>query len=567
MRSILRTIFSTLLCLALLLFSACAFAAPGKDLARQMDPSGWNLSPRAEHLYYYLILTSALADDNAEEITIALAALLRLDPSLAVYQDSATILFSRGEFAETRATALEGLGKFPEDNLLTLILSAAYSEMDQTAEAIALLEKHSANNSTDKDAIQELIRLYINSDQLEKAAALLSRLPGTDLSVEAELFRAGVLGTVGRNAEAHAILRGLLKKEPDNFEIWLELAYLYEREEKPIDAIKAYRKIAEILPESPELHFRLATLYIEQKKPAEAMQALGATALSPQMSIQASMRFAEAGFHKEAEQALAQAGEAGGDPEQLALITSMLRQESGAPSPEALAPLDRIAPASPFHAAALQQRARIHFDAKEYEKAHAAARDGRKQYPDQKEFWGMEAYALLKQDKFTEAIALLRKSLKQYPDNPELLFALGSVLHEADKKDEAMQIMERILILDPNHYQAQNYVGYTLADDNRDLDRALALISAAHEQRPDADYIVDSLAWVQYRLGYFDLAWENITRCIKLGGDDAIIWEHYGDIALALGKKDEAIKGYTEAIARKPNNIEALREKLAPLQQ
>jgi len=571
-----RAAFAVLLCLGLLLFSSCASAAnkaggksaeSGKVLARKIDPSAWKLSPEAELLYYYLVLTSAIADDSREEITLALEALLKLDPSLEVYQDSATIMLSRGEFAKARQTALEGLDKFPGDSLLTLLLSAAYSEAGQTSEAIQLLEKYVADNAADKEAMQELVRLYINNGQEEKAGTLFSRLPETDMSADAELFRAGVLGTVGRNAEAQAILDELLEKDPKNFEAWLELAYLHEREKRPEEAIKTYRKAAEIMPDNVELHFRLATLYIEQKKPAEAMQALNAVLFSPQMGIQASLRFAEAGFYKEAQEVLNKAGEAGGDPDQLALVASMLLQESGANPLEGLAPLERITPASPFYPAALQQKARIYIAAGEYAKAHAVALDGRKQFPDQKELWGLEAYALIKQKKIGDAEALLHKGLKQYPDDEELLFTLGSVQDEAGKKDEAMKTMERILKLNPSNYQALNYVGYTLAETGRDLNRALALITAALKQRPDADYIVDSLAWAQYRLGHFEQAWESIARCITLGGDDATMWEHYGDIALALGKKDEAIKGYTEAIVRKPDNIEAVRKKLAALKK
>ena len=57
------------------------------------------------------------------------------------------------------------------------------------------------------------------------------------------------------------------------------------------------------------------------------------------------------------------------------------------------------------------------------------------------------------------------------------------------------------------------------------------------------------------------------ARINSLGGDDPTIWEHYGDIARAMGKREEAIKGYTEAIARKPANIGEVRKKLSDLQK
>ena len=564
------------LCLGLILFGACARAAdktdnmPGpsaRELARQIDPSAWKLSPEALHLYYYLVLTEAISEDSREEIAIALEALLKLDPSLEVYQDSASIMLSRGEFTKAQTTALAGLKKFPSDNLLTLILSATYSETGKTPEAIKLLEKHITDNAEDKEAMQELVRLYINSGQEEKAGTLFSRLPKTDMSPEAELFRAGVLTTVGRTDEARTILRDLLKKDPGNADVWLELGFLHEREKETDEALEAYRKAAGLMPDNAELQLRLASLYLDQKKPDKAMRALNAAPFTPQLGIQAALRFADAGYHKEAETLLEKAGQAGGDPDQLALILSMLLQENAKNPLDGLAPLERIKPSSELYPAVLQQKARLYMAAGDYAKAYGVALDGRKRYPEHKELWGLEAYALIRQKKIGEAETLLEQSLKQYPDDEELLFSLGSVQDESGKKAQAMRTMERILTLSPDNYQALNYVGYTLADENRDLQRALSLITAAHEQRPDADYIVDSLAWVQFRLGRFAEAWESIARCIKLGGDDAAIWEHYGDIALALGKKKEALKGYTESILRKPENIDDVRKKLAALKK
>ena len=561
-----------MLCLTLPRTAAAAAQSAGstensRELSRQVDPSDWRLSPEAELLYYYLVLADGIADNSQPVISLALQGLLKLDPSLEVYQDSATIMLARRDYDSARKTALAGLKKYPGDNVLTLLLSAAYSESGDLAKAVDLLEKHVTDNAADKEAMQELVRLYINMGAEEKAAALFSRLPKTDTSAEAELFRAGVLATVGRIAEARTILQDLLEKEPDLFEAWLELAYLHEQDKKPEEAIKAYGKAAEIMPDNPDLQYRIAALYIGLEKPDKALEALDSAEITPQICIQAALRFADGGYYAEAEQMLDRAGKNGGNPEQLALILSMLKQENAKDPLEGLPPLDAIKPSSDLYPSALQQKARIYIAAGDYAKACSVARDGRKQFPDQKELWGLEAYALVKQKKIGDAEGLLAQSLEKYPDDEELLFSLGSVQDEAGKKSEAMQTMERILLISPNNYQALNYVGYTLAEEDKDLNRALSLITAALERRPDADYIVDSLAWVQYRLGRFDEAWESIRRCISLGGDDATMWEHYGDIALALGKKDEAAEGYTESILRKPENIDEVRKKLAALKK
>ena len=285
------------------------------------------------------------------------------------------------------------------------------------------------------------------------------------------------------------------------------------------------------------------------------------------MLVQAALRLADGQYFTEAETVLGQAAKNGANPDEVSLFLSVIKQESAKDPLVGLEPLESIPPSSPLYPAALQQKARIYLQAKQYDKAHAVAVDARKRFPDNKELWGLEAYALVKLNKSAEAEKTLKKALERYPGDEELLFTLGSVQDEAGKKDEAMKTMEGIIAVNPKHFQALNYVGYTLAEKNTDLKRSLSLITAALEQNPDADYIVDSLAWVNYRLGNMEEAWKAITRCISLGGDDPTIWEHYGDIARAMGKREEAIKGYTEAIARKPANIGEVRKKLSDLQK
>lgn len=55
-----------------------------------------------------------------------------------------------------------------------------------------------------------------------------------------------------------------------------------------------------------------------------------------------------------------------------------------------------------------------------------------------------------------------------------------------------------------------NYIGYTLAEENRDLPRALKLLNRAIELSPDTDYMLDSLAWAYYRSGEYAKAWDFI---------------------------------------------------------
>ena len=538
-----------------------------EDVARQMDPSAWKLSPEAEHLYYYLVLSDGLIENSRITIDTALKGLLKIDPSLPVFQDGATIFLSRGEFNEAENIAQQGLKRFPGDTLLTLLLAGAYSENGQETKAMGLLEDHLKQHPGQREVIEELVRLYLKDGQREKAADMLSSMPEGDQTTEAVLFRAKVLSSLGRSSEALEILRRLVEKEPDSYEGWIEIGLLHHRNKNLEDSVKAFEKAAEISPDTPELWFRIALIQIERKLPDNALKALDNISESPDLLVQAALRLADGQYFKEAETTLDRAAKSGANPDEVSLFLSVIKQESAKDPLAGLEPLESIPPSSPLYPNVLQQKGRIYLQAKQYDKAYAVASDGRKRFPDAKELWGLEAYALVKLGKNAEAEKLLKKALERYSGDEDMLFTLGTVQDEAGKKDEAVKTMEAILAINPKNYQALNYIGYTLAEKNTDLKRALELITSALEQNPDADFIVDSLAWVHYRLGNLEEAWTAINRCISLGGDDPAIWEHYGDIAKAMGKREEAVKGYTEAIARKPANIADVRKKLSDVQK
>jgi len=536
-----------------------------RELARQVDPSPWTLSTEARHLYYYLLLSEGMSSDSADLIQVALAGLLKLDPSLPVYQDGTTILLARGNFEAAEKIALEGLQRFPDDSLLTLMLSGVYSENGQVPQAIRILEKF-LNKKQSAEITEELVRLYLNEGMTEKASDLLGTMPDKPQNVESELFRARVLISVGRTDEARTLLNKLTTEDPEFFDAWVELGYIAEKEKNSDEAIKAYRKAISIMPDNPDVYFRVASLQILIKQADDAVKTMLDASAPPGLYIQAALRFANGKHYKQASLMLTRAAAAGANPDEIALFASMFKQESAKDPLEGLPMLDSISPQSSLYSSALQQKIRIYLQAKDFAKAHQIARDSRELFPERREIWGLEAFALVKLKEGPEAERLLKEALVRYPDDEQLMFSLGVVQDEAGKKKEAMETMERIIGQNLRHFQALNYIGYSLAENNRDLDRAHKLILTALEESPDADYILDSLAWVLFRLGKLQESWTTINRCIELGGDEATIWEHYGDIASAMSKYDEARKGYAEALLREPQDVDGLRKKLTNLQ-
>jgi tetratricopeptide (TPR) repeat protein len=114
------------------------------------------------------------------------------------------------------------------------------------------------------------------------------------------------------------------------------------------------------------------------------------------------------------------------------------------------------------------------------------------------------------------AIQELVASIKNYPKNGALIFALAVLYDAYGKKDEALKAMEDLAIIDPDNAEVLNYIGYTYADKGVDLKKARTLLSKALKLSPDDPYIIDSIAWLNYKEGNIDSAKKQTDKAIEL---------------------------------------------------
>ena len=89
-------------------------------------------------------------------------------------------------------------------------------------------------------------------------------------------------------------------------------------------------------------------------------------------------------------------------------------------------------------------------------------------------------------------------------------------MYERQKKyDKAEEAFHKVLADDPKNAMALNYLGYMLADRGTRLDEALGYIRRAVALDPQNGAYLDSLGWVYYKMGNYDLAEENLRRRVR----------------------------------------------------
>ena len=178
------------------------------------------------------------------------------------------------------------------------------------------------------------------------------------------------------------------------------------------------------------------------------------------------------------------------------------------------------------------------------------------------------ASLFMEQDQMQKGYSILDTAIEEYPDNPNIYFEYGLLLEQDGKQEQAIKSMEKVIELDPDHAEALNYIGYTWADNNINLERALQYIQKAMELKPGNGYIQDSLGWVYFRLGELARAKLEIMKALDLEPTDPHIYDHLGDIYREQGETEKAREAdrKAEELFPRQEQKKRMQEKLNALQ-
>ena len=165
----------------------------------------------------------------------------------------------------------------------------------------------------------------------------------------------------------------------------------------------------------------------------------------------------------------------------------------------------------------------------------------------------MEANVLMDEGFLDEAGTVLNNAVGAFPNNIQLLF-LRSVYSQEINDLTTMEVdLRKIIQLNPNSPVAYNSLGYYLADRSDRIEEAYELIQRAVELAPNDPAIIDSLGWVQYRLGLYDEARQNLDKAYELYPDHEVA-AHLGEVLWVMGEKSAARAVWRKALESQPDS-------------
>lgn len=175
----------------------------------------------------------------------------------------------------------------------------------------------------------------------------------------------------------------------------------------------------------------------------------------------------------------------------------------------------------------------------------------------------VEAQILRDAGRNQEAFKLMQDGVKRFPDNMDFLYDYALMAEKLGKVDVMEKSLRQVMAKVPDNQHAYNALGYSLAERNVRLKEAHELIQKALGMAPNDPFIMDSMGWVQYRMGNLTEAEAHLRKAYSLRSDPEIA-VHLGEVLWKKGQQEDARKLWREAKAKDPKN-DALKSTLTRL--
>jgi tetratricopeptide (TPR) repeat protein len=172
--------------------------------------------------------------------------------------------------------------------------------------------------------------------------------------------------------------------------------------------------------------------------------------------------------------------------------------------------------------------------------------------PDNGLAWNQRGLALMRLNRFEDALASYDRALAVWRDHAEAWCNRGAALHELKRFDEALASYDCALALQPRYAEALCYRGASLRQLKR-TEEALASCDNALAIQPDYASALWNRGDLLAELKRFDEALLSYDRASACGQDSADLHYNRGTALLELKRFDEALVSFDHALARSPD--------------
>jgi len=520
-----------------------------------LDKSGSNAQRVGDALVHLQRAYRLRPDDLASGLTVA-----QIMMSQNRNEDAATVL----------GALLEGS---PDNRAINFSYAQVLTKLGRGNESRPFYEKVLLSDPGFGPAISQLVDIYEKSNEFRKAAEVINPLIELDpLNIELQRQQGLYYLRAGQSEKARQRFDAAVKADPKEPRSRYFLAEALSDLGELKQAEVIFRDLMKEKAADPELLISLGMNLAAQRRFDEAEELFTAlandTRVTEQVRRSAKTQMATIEHQRgNYDLALSKALEiinGAGQPTYQAIAIALDIHRRREAWKEGLALLNPLAAKYPTDTIIQTRLAEFLLRAKDprgVEAANALRKTGRREA-----ITVAELYAQL--ERYDESARVLLELSKEKAGDIDVLFQLGSVYERAKKVKDAEAIFLSILELEDDHAPTLNYLGYMWADRGENLQRAAEMLTTAVQIEPRNGAYLDSLGWVHYRLGNFELAERHLLDAAGLVPRDPTIQEHLGDLFAKRGEYPKALERYREALKLEPQDDEEkkLKTKIAELE-
>jgi tetratricopeptide (TPR) repeat protein len=301
---------------------------------------------------------------------------------------------------------------------------------------------------------------------------------------------------------AEPLLKKVVDADPNNFQAWFDLGFVYNALGNASDSIAAYRKSVAAKPDVFESNLNLGLMLAKAGQPDAEQFLRAATTLKPTANVDEG--------HARAWLSLAHVLENNKPEEAISAYKQAAALDSKDPEPHLAAGL------------LLEKDNRFADAEQEYKQALALD-------PTSSDALTGMANVYMRGQRYAEADPILRKIITMHPEDASARMQLARILLVLGKNDDAVAQLKELLKLDPGNSLAQADLG-DLYLQNKKYDEAEALFRSMLAVHPESAQLHHYLGVALLKqLKYADAQQEFLTA-VKLKPD---FGEAYGDLATA----------------------------------
>ena len=479
------------------------------------------------------------------------------------------------EAMEQAKLALEIDSKQVEAHML---LGGLYSALRMYTEALTSYHKVLLIEPDNMEAPMFIGALYAEQKKYPEALAAFEKLAKNKEAKSTHLahYYAGriylEMGKADSKEKAEKAFKNSLAEKPEFVDALLALGNLYEQSGRRETAKKEYAKYQESSGPDASVAEALGRIYMEDEDFDKAYDQFEAIeARDPDdLNVKVKMAFIliEKKQFQEAivklEDILARAPDSDKIRFYLGAVYEEIKEYKGA-----ISHFNRIPPGSSYHAEAVIHSAYLNKVNGDYEEAVKVIEKGIQEQPDHPQFYALYASFLDDLKKWDRGIDMLNSAIAKFPENAQLHFFLGSMQDRVGKTDQTVKNMRRVLEIEADHVQALNYLAYTFADKNIELDEAERLARRALDLQPNDGYIMDTLGWVLFKKGNTVEAVRVLEAAFKAQPSESIIAEHLGDAYYKQQLPEKAKRMYQRAmeVETDQSTVSKIRNKLVSVEK